>query len=96
MPSHSLVWVSSCAQVTPRLCALSKPMPGRRCDHRLVLVGQQALALGHAGEQREVALGDAEGEVGPRRLAPGGDLAAVLPHQRPTAARAHAPGRAGG
>jgi hypothetical protein len=42
-------------------------------DQRLVDVGQQALALGHAGQQREVGLGDAEGLVG----APGSPQAAT-------------------
>ena len=60
-----------------------------RCD-RGVFVGQQALHLRHAGKQREIALGDAEGEVGPIRLAPCRDLAPVLQdHARLRAARVH-------
>lgn len=53
---------------------------GQLCQHRPVDVGQPVLLLRHAGQQTEVGLGDAEGLVGARGLAPGGDLGTVLPH----------------
>jgi hypothetical protein len=65
---------------------------GQACGHRLVLVGQQALAVRQAGQQGEVGLGDAEGDLGLVDVAPGRDLAPVLPHHAGrSAARMHRP-----
>jgi hypothetical protein len=58
--------------------------------HGLVDIGQQATAVGDTGEQAEVGLGHAEGEVGTVWLAPGGDLFAMLKrHAADTAAHMH-------
>ena len=95
LPSHSLVCVSRWVQVTARLCSLSKPMPGRRATTGSSSSGSRPCALGHAGEQREVGLGDAEGQVGATGFAPRTRPPRRADARRPTAGRAHAPGRAG-
>ena len=70
-------------------------MPGSALDDRLVGVGQQPVAVRHAGQQREVGLGDAVGQVGAVRLAPGRHFAAVQPdHAGHPAARMHRPAQA--
>ena len=85
-------------QVTPGHRAVVRRVEadaGQARHHRFVHVGQQTVAMRHAGQHREVGLGDAEGQVGTIGLAPGGDLAAVLQHDAGDAtARVHRPAQA--
>src|SRR5207248_4244487 len=65
-----------------------------RTPDLLVRIADQPAVPGETGDNREIALGDAESHVGPRRLAPLGDDPAVAQHEPGgPAARAHRPER---
>ena len=72
------------------LCGLAKPRTFDGGPDRLVDAGDQAVGDREAGEHGQVALGDAEGHVGARGVAPLGDDAAALEdHAGRAAARQH-------
>jgi hypothetical protein len=78
VPSHSLVLVSRCRQVTAPFWAPSKAGCGTLARHAGVEVRQQAVRHREPGEDGEVALGHAEGHVGALRVAPFGHALAAL------------------
>ena len=57
----------------PSLCGGSKPPSSTVRRHRLVRVADQPAIPGQSGEDRQIALGDAEGHVDARGVAPLGD-----------------------
>ena len=75
------------------LCAPSNQWPLTVFADRLVDAGDEAVGDRQSGQDGEIALGDAEGHVGARGVAPFGDQAAALQDQagRP-AARHDRPG----
>ena len=68
-----------------RLCAdLESDAAARVRSQVRSQVGQQTATMSHTGEQREVGLGHAEGQVGAVGLAPGGNLDGRAAARRPT------------
>ena len=69
-----------------------EPGPFDRGADRLVEPGYEAVGDGKAGQHRQVALGNGEGHVAARRVAPlGNDAAALEDHAGGAAARHHGP-----
>src|SRR3954452_21421953 len=65
-----------------------------RETHLVMGIADQAAVPGEPGEDREIALGDTESHVDPRRLAPfGNNLTAPQDEPSRSAARAHRPQR---
>ena len=75
------------------LCALANQGPLTRGADRLVDAGDEAVGHGEAGQHGEVALGDGEGHVGARGVAPFGDDAAASSGSRRPGRRAAPRGR---